>query len=144
MSRALLVLAVVACGCSNSGPKAEEFVPSEDAARRALATSLDAWKDRGPTAKSDAANPAVETADGLRTKDRTLLKYDILGPVPGEAARVFAVRLTLANPPQELKERYVVLGLDPLWVWRYDDFLMLTHWDHRMADPKGQPPAAKR
>lgn len=144
MSRAGLLAAVVACGCSGSGPRADEFVPTEDAARRALASSLDAWRDRGPAAKVTEARPAVETADGLRTPGRTLLKYDILGPVPGDAPRCFAVRLTLANPPQELKERYVVLGIDPLWVWRYDDFLMLTHWDHRMADPKGPPPAPNR
>jgi hypothetical protein len=90
--------------------------------------------------------PMIETADGLRTKGRTLLSYEILGPVPADAPRCFAVKLSLGNPAQELRERYVVFGLDPIWVWRHEDFVMLTHWDHRMAaESRTKPgPTAKR
>ena len=91
-------------------------------------------------------SPAVETADGLRTKGRTLVKYEILGLVPDDAPRCFAVRLTLGNPMQELRERYVVLGIDPVWVWRHSDYEMLTHWDHAMMAEKEKKagPATKR
>jgi hypothetical protein len=127
------VLAAACVGCGERSPRAEEFVPGEDAARAALDASLRAWRDGGAEARVPATGPAVESADGLRTRGRTLLKYDILGPVPADAPRCFAVRLTLGNPTQELRERYVVLGLDPVWVWRHEDFVMLTHWDHRMT-----------
>ena len=133
MSRAAWAVLDAACaGCGERSPRAEEFVPTETAARSALDASLKAWQDGGAEAKATASNPAVETADGLRVKGRTLVRYDILGPVPADAPRCFAVRLTLGNPPQEVRERYVVLGLDPVWVWRHEDFVMLTHWDHRM------------
>lgn len=144
--RVMLVMVAACVGCSDRSPRAEDFVPSEVAARSALDASLKAWVEGGPNARVPATVPTVEVSDGLRTPGRTLVKYDILGPVPAEAERCFAVRLTLGNPAQELRERYVVLGIDPLWVWRYDDFLMLTHWDHAMiADKDKKPgPAPKR
>ena len=139
-------LLAVAVGCSERGPRAEEFVPAEAVARAALDASLRAWMQGEASSPVVGADPPVEVADGLRTKGRTLVRYEILGPVPADAPRCFAVRLTLGNPTQELRERYVVLGLNPLWVWRHDDYVMLTHWDHTMtADPaKKTGPAPKR
>ena len=136
-------LVVVCAGCSGS-PRAEDFVPTEDTARTALEAYLQSWArgDVGPSVPN--TNPAVEVADGLRLKGHTLTKYEILGPVPADAPRCFAVRLTLGNPALELRERYVVLGLDPIWVWRYDDYIMITHWEHGMPADKKSAPAPKR
>lgn len=135
MTRAwwLAVLALACVGCSGN-PSAQDYVPAEDSARAALDAALRAWAGGETGSPVPGTSPVVEVADGLRTKGRTLLKYDILGPVPADAPRCFAVRLTLGNPAQELVERYVVLGIDPLWVWRHDDYVMLTHWDHTMLD----------
>jgi hypothetical protein len=131
-------LVAVGVGCSSS-PRAEDYVPTEDAARTALESYLQSWT-RGETGSPvPNTNPAVEVADGLRLKGHTLLKYEILGPIPGDADRCFAVKLSLGNPALELRERYVVLGLDPIWVWRYDDYVMITHWDHGMPAEKSGP-----
>ena len=77
--------------------------------------------------------------DDLRAGGRPLAGYKILGPVPADAPVCFAVQLSLGNPAAEVRERYVVVGLDPLWVWRYDDYLMITHWSHPMPDAKTPP-----
>ena len=106
-------LMLILAGCADRNPRAADFIPPEDAARSALDASLKAWAQGEAASPVTQTNPAVETADGLRTKGRTLVKYDILGPVPADAPRCFAVRLPLGNPPQELRERYVVLGIDP-------------------------------
>jgi hypothetical protein len=45
---------------------------------------------------------------------------------------VFTVKLTLEDPATELKARYVVVGIDPVWVFRQEDYDMLSHWDHPM------------
>lgn len=136
MSR-LGVLAVAACvGCSGPGHRAEDFIPTEEAARAALAAYLGAWK-RGDTAPQvPDTRPPVLVADELRGAGRTLAGYDILGPVPADAPWCFAVRLTLGNPAAEVRERYVVVGADPIWVWRYDDYVMITHWEHPMPAGK--------
>lgn len=141
VAAAVVVLAVAGCG---HNPTAVEFVPSEDVARSALDASLQAWV-RGDTGSPvSGTHPPVEVADGLRTKGRTLAKYEILGPVPADAPRCFAVRLTLTNPDQQLTERYVVLGIDPVWVWRHDDYVMITHWDHTMTADSAKKPSPKR
>jgi len=139
--RRLVCVALLAAGvgCSGRSPRAEDFVPVEAAARAALDASFKAWAAGDAGSRAAGTATPVEVADGLRTKGRTLVSYDILGPVPADAPRCFAVRLTLGNPAQELRERYVVVGLDPVWVWRHDDYVMLTHWDHAMSTDKPKP-----
>lgn len=137
-----LVLALFAagCGCSRS-PRAEEFVPKEEAARAALDAYLRAWSQGHTGQAVPDTSPPVMAVDDLRQKGRTLKRYTILGPTPTDAPLCFAVQLVLGNPDGEIRERYVVIGLDPLWVWRYDDYLMITHWSHPMpADQKTSPP----
>ena len=137
---ALALAIALAAGCSR-GQRNEDFVPREDAARAALDSYLAAWV-RGETAQTVAGmHPPVLVVDDLRAKGRTLKSYSILGPVPADAPICFAVQLSLDNPRGEVRERYVVVGLDPLWVWRYDDYLMITHWAHPMPDTRS--PAKK-
>ncbi len=140
------VIVAVSAGCSERTPRAADFVPTEAAARAALDASLNAWATGDAGSVATGTPVPVEVADGLRTKGRTLVKYEILGPVPADAPRCFAVRMTLGNPAQDVRERYVVLGLDPVWVWRHDDYVMLTHWDHTMTADKSKPagPPPKR
>lgn len=134
----LVVLFVTACvGCTGASQRNEDFVPSEDAARAALEAYLSAWKRGDKTQMVPDTRPPVLVADELRATGRALSEFTILGAVPADAPRCFAVRLTLGNPREELRERYVVVGVDPIWVWRYDDYLMITHWEHTMpADNK--------
>ena len=73
-------------------------------------------------------NPAVMVSAGQRGT-RPLAAYEILGQVPADAPCCFAVKLTLGNPAAEVCDRYVV-GIDPIWVIRYGDYEMLTHWSH--------------
>lgn len=136
----LAALLAAGAACSRRS-RTEDFVPTQDAARAALEAYLKAWA-RGDTAQAvPDASPPVMAVDDLRGRGRTLKAYTILGPVPADAPTCFAVQLTLGNPAAEVRERYVVVGLDPLWVWRYDDYLMITHWDHPMpADKKAGPP----
>ena len=133
----VLILALVV-GCGERNPTAEEFIPAEDVARSALDRCLRAWANGESASPVAGTSPPIQLIDGLRTKDRKLLKYEILGPTPADAARCFAVRLTLGNPSQEIRERYIVVGIDPIWVWRHDDYVMLTHWDHPMPADKAK------
>ena len=146
MSRFLAALALTALlaagvGCSRA-QRNEDFVPKEDAGRAALDAYLRAWS-RGQTGQAvpDTSPPVAAVDELSQHKGRTLKKYTILGPTPADAPLCFAVQLSLGNPDQEVRERYVVVGLDPLWVWRYDDYLRIAHWSHPMpADQKAAPP----
>ena len=131
-------------GCSAATQRNEDFVPPEEAALAALEAYLEAWTARQH--HPDCAGHATRRSwwsTSCGSKGRTLTGSQVLGPVPADAPRCFAVRLTLGNPAEEVRERYVVVGMDPLWVWRYDDYLMITHWEHPMPDEKdGEEDAA--
>ena len=105
---------------------------------------MQAWSGGSTTQAVPDTSPPVMVVDELRLKGRTLKGYKVLGQVPADAPLCFAVQLSLGNPAEEVRERYVVVGLDPLWVWRYDDYLMVTHWSHPMPNEKdgkkAQPP----
>jgi hypothetical protein len=130
----------MACGCWRTQRNAD-FVPREEAARAALEAYLQAWAGGSTTQAVPQTSPPVMVVDELRVKGRTLKGYQVLGAVPADAPICFAVQLSLGNPPEDVRERYVVVGMDPLWVWRYDDYLMITHWSHPMpSDKKSEPP----
>ncbi len=124
---------LISFGCTTK-QRNEDFVPAEDVARRSLESYLTAWRagETGDTVRG--VSPPVSIADTLRAGGRTLEAYTILGPTPADTSLCFAVRLTLGNPREEVRERYVVVGIDPIWVIRHDDYEKVTHW----CDP-GQP-----
>ena len=59
-----------------------------------------------------------------------------------DETRAFAVRLSLENPPEVQVVRYLVVGNDPLWVFRQEDYEMISHWEHPM--PAAVPKDAER
>jgi hypothetical protein len=42
---------------------------------------------------------------------------------------LLGVRLHLDNPAAEERAKFVVFGIDPLWVYRQEDYEMLIHMD---------------
>jgi hypothetical protein len=130
---AFLLLAWVA-GCGGQRGF-ERFVPSEDAARATLETVLRAWQNGEPPGSIPDATPPIQIVDSKRRLGQRLERFEILGPVPAEGHRRFAVRLILDNPPEEQKARFVVIGLDPVWVFRLEDYERMIHWEMPMTEP---------
>ena len=118
---------LIAGGCG--GNDDQRLIPSEEKAQRILNTVLTAWqRDKLPDLVQESS-PVIYLVDTQRQPDRKLTAFTVLGPTTGDAKRCFAVRLTLDNPREEVRARFVVLGLDPLWVMRYEDYEMISHWD---------------
>lgn len=126
---------LVGGGCS--GRAKEDYVPPSDSARRALGAALEAWQ-RGEAPGRLEGDPAIQVGDTHRRPGQTLRNYEILGELPTTDGRRFAVRLTLEDPAAEEKVNYLVIGIDPLWVFREEDYQMVTHWEHNM--PAAAPP----
>src|SRR5262249_33266201 len=127
----LVVLVLVSVsGCGNSAGKGyERFVPSEATARATLDKALRSWQAGEPPGPLPG-KPTVELVDTVRHRGQRLREFPILGETAGNGPRVFAVKLALENPREETKTRYVVVGLDPLWVVRHEDYEMLARWEH--------------
>jgi hypothetical protein len=127
-----LIWTTWAAGCAGKSGDAERFIPKSGTARAALEAALNEWRDGQPPGAVAGATPAVQVVDTHRRPEQRLEQFEILGEVGGDAGRCFAVRITLSNPTEELKVRFVVIGISPLWVFREEDFTMLIHWDHAM------------
>jgi len=133
LALAALLAALAGCGRSSSYKR---FIPAEGSARSALATALESWRRGEPHgAVAGSADPVVHFVDSHHKPGQRLKSFDVLTLAPGEGPRVFTVKLALEGPAEELRARYVVVGLDPVWVLRQEDYDMVAHWDHPMKKP---------
>src|SRR5437868_6284357 len=121
----LLLLA----GCSRPGKKVEDYTPPADNAKQALEAALNYWKAGNPPGTVPDTKPPVEVEDAKwKAAPKQLRDFEILGEDerPTDAVpRYFKVKLTMiSGPPQEV--RYVVFGIDPLHVYREQDYDKLS------------------
>ena len=136
----LIMSCLLVFGC---GPRdrSSEFIPSVSVAESAVKAGMEAWKKGEPAGTvAGTKRPVIHVVDSERAIDQTLIGYEILGEVPGNAPRCFAVRVQLSNPEKEVRLRYIVVGIDPLWVFRQEDYDRLSHWAHPMEDEKKNEP----
>jgi hypothetical protein len=124
---ASVLLAIISVGCG--GQSSSRYFPAEPIARRALETALTAWQDGQGPGQADTGPPVIQVVDTHRRPGQTLESYEILGEVMADGPRCYTVRLSLDNPSEEQKVRFVVLGIDPLWVFRQEEFEMILHWE---------------
>jgi hypothetical protein len=137
--RAWMILLLLVTGCDEPTAK---FVPSVVDSRAALSAAMTAWKSGSPPGPVPDISPAVHLTDSHRKQGQILEDFEILGEVPGNAPRCFAVRLKLANPSADERARFVVFGIDPLWVFRHEDYDLLMHWEHPMEEKESESAAA--
>jgi hypothetical protein len=131
VAAALLAAGVaVFAGCTRGPKKDEDFTPPPDKAKQALEAALTHWQGGNPPRDVPGGPPAVWVVDSVWKSGQQLKAFEVLGEDSppagaGSAPRYFKVRLTPAKgPPQEV--RYVVVGIDPLWVYREKDFDSLS------------------
>jgi hypothetical protein len=127
------LIAACASGCGNSS-NAARFVPREDVAREALSLALTAWKQGGSDSLALDETTSIQVVDQHRRAGQALEDFRIIGEVAGDGGRWFEVELHLEKPAQREQVRYVVVGVNPLWVFRQYDYEMLSHWDHPMPE----------
>jgi hypothetical protein len=128
---ALLAGTLFCSGCAaNAG---QQYIPSQEAGQRTLETALTAWQNGAtPLSLIEEGPPGIRLVDTHHKPEQKLSAFTVLGPTTGDVHRCYAVRLVLDNPREEVRARFMVMGLDPLWVVRYEDFEMFAHWDCAM------------
>lgn len=125
------VLLLALAGCSRQN---EDYIPSRVIAEAALTTALEYWQAGKPAGEVPGTKPVVYATDSSRKEGQLLRSFRILGETSGGSGRTYAVVLELDNPPEVIKTQYIVVGIDPLWVFRQEDYELLMHWDHYMPD----------
>jgi len=114
-----LVLGALPGGTSRSEL---DILPSEDKARAALDRVLAAWKSGKKMGAVQGDSQKIEVVDRVWQAGCTLASFEILQPVDKPGPRWFSVKLTLQDSPEPQQVSYAVLGLDPLWVYREEDY----------------------
>jgi len=114
-----VLLPLAAGGCGNGVSAA----PSNELARSALETALKTWQEGGKPGALPATDPKVEVHDTPWSRGDLLESYEILSEDAGAGEKRFAVRLSLGQPKQSEEVQYHVLGLDPVMVFRDEDYL---------------------
>ncbi len=126
------IVSVSVVGCHD---RAADFKPSNELGKNALSRALEEWRAGKPAGEIAGTKPVIHITDNNRNPKQSLEEFKILGETPGQSGRTYAVELSLKHPDEQIKTEYIVVGIDPLWVFRREDFELLMHWDHRMPKP---------
>jgi hypothetical protein len=120
-----LVGAVLLIGCCGCGRSESHLIPTETTARQVLETTLNAWQNHQPPGKISTGPPSIEVVDAKWRDGDKLQSYEIIGSEPSEGPPRFSVRLTVVPSGGEVAQQetvqYVVLGKEPIWVYRAED-----------------------
>lgn len=127
-----ITVAALTCFLLGCHDRTSDFTPPPKLAEAALTKALAAWQAGQPAGEIPDCKPAVHVTDNHKQRQRVLGKYRILGETVARSGRTYAVELTLKSPEEKVKAEYIVVGIDPLWVFRREDYELLMHWDHRM------------
>ena len=147
LQRTRWVFAVlVATGCSGCEPPPEPIpiVPDAVKGRQAIEALMETWREGHPTGIIEPTSPRVQVVDTHRKPGQRLAGFEILSDSADSRVRTFGVRLSLLEPEERPVVRFLVVGIDPILVFRQEDYELLMHWEHQM-DPepeKGAGPPA--
>ena len=119
LSVAFLTLTLLVLGCGASDRK---YIPSQSTARGALEAALKAWKSGAAHGTVKSFQVPVETFDARWQAGKKLEQFEILREEPSEGPKTFVVKMKLADDKEEQEVTYLVLGKDPLLVFRKEDY----------------------
>ena len=119
----VLMCAVTCCVQGCGGTFERSFIPDQMLAEDCLKASLDAWKAGKKHGEVESTNPVIQVVDSKWRSGAKLQEYEILEELPSDGPKKFRVRLTLEKAPAPEETNYLVVGKDPMWVYREKDYL---------------------
>jgi hypothetical protein len=126
---ALFGLLLLICGCGGGARSDQDLIPAEAKARTALETVLTAWQNGQAFGPVAIASGTAHVVDSEWKAGKKLAGYEIVSAEPAEGPPRFAVKLRVQAAPGKQPEakgerevRYVVVGIDPLWIYREDEY----------------------
>ncbi len=111
------IIALAGCGSSDS-----DYLPSTTAARAALEASLNKWKAGDSLAAISTGPVPVETFDARWRDGNKLESFEILRETLVEGRPTFDVKTKLADAAEPIEDTFIVVGNNPLLVFRKQDY----------------------
>lgn len=126
-------------GC---GSGAGAYTPSGETARQAVTAALENWKAGGRPGKIESAPAPTQAIDSAWQNGQKLESYSIVDEQPEDPAKRFTVKLKLKGAKAETEAAYMVLGRDPVWVYRQEDYDRMINMDNNPQP--GRRPGRRR
>lgn len=115
-----IILSIAGCG----GSSEKSYHPTVNSARDALTAALSAWQEgQAQPGKIESCKPPVQVADPVWSAGKKLKSFEILKEeqIP-DGPQKLTVKLTLDGVVEQPQVVYVVIGKDPLWVLREEEY----------------------
>ncbi len=129
------VVGLVAIGCARAPDGSATPLPKPADARAAMEAALGCWKAGRPTGRRESTTPPVQIMDSFRKPGQSVDGWEILGQTTLERAVAMTVRVKFTRPEATETIRFLLLGTDPVLVFRQEDYDLMSHFDHKM-DPE--------
>lgn len=134
-----LLVAAGLSGCE-ADPEPIAIVPDPAKGRQAIEAAMASWKAGHPAGVVEPTSPRIQLVDTHRKPGQALVGFEILADSADARVRTFSLRLALSGPEERPVVRFLVVGIDPILVFRQEDYELLMHWEHAM--PPAPEPAA--
>jgi hypothetical protein len=132
-----LISVALALGSASCGTQQAPITPA-DTAQAALEAALGAWREgRAPNALMNT-QPPILVADSEWTGGRKLTEYRIVREDPSPSDRRFTVALRYEGTDSDSEVPYIVIGTDPVSVFREDDYQRALNMDNNPSAPPGR------
>ena len=116
----LAAATILPVGCG--GGSVEDYVPDAASARRSLDAALTSWKNGEPLQTITQLETPVNVVDARWRAGRKLQSFEIISESPADPHPVFTVKMRLGGQDKDEETRYIVTGLDPILVFREEDY----------------------
>jgi len=118
----LMLMLSSAPGLSGCGGGEERYTPEATTARDALTAALQSWQDGKPADSVKSGATTINAVDARWRAGKKLESFEIVSEAEGEAQPTFVVRQQIAGEQAAAETRYVVVGIDPIHVFREEDY----------------------
>ena len=116
---------VVCCAVGCGRESTAKYIPSSTVAREALQTALTTWQSGTAHGTIESTQPAINVFDLRWQGGQKLESFQIVEEITGQEQPAFGVKIKLNNKPEETNT-YLVVGIDPLLIFRDIDYKKAT------------------
>lgn len=119
-----LMIAALLAGCGGDGT--QRYVQSSESARSSLETALNAWKNGDPHGTIESGDTEIDVFDARWRDGQQLESFEIVEELPADPHQTFKVTMRMKDATEDEENTYIVLGIDPIQVFRSEDYAAAT------------------
>jgi hypothetical protein len=109
-------------GTSGCGRPEARYVPPSDTAQQSLDAALNAWKNGSREQTFSSQGTSITVFDSRWRAGNKLQGFQITEELAPNPHREFRVKMRLAKKAKDEETTYLVIGINPLLIYRSEDY----------------------